>query len=782
MTHIKLILAGVCLLGSLSMSAQPNLVLQPGSTAIPLGFHPTKPLWFFNNYSKIHVLDWERIQLVDIELTGIVQCSSSPDGQHTAFAGGDQVVLLHHGDGTLKEYEGPREVNFLCFSPDSRFLAIESDSQVVLLSLKTGSTTGVFNKSRSSEYSCGFGQDELWVVGRKEIYSLRLPDLQFKTKRTFQGDFRGTSNGGRYFFFEHKDSLLVFTNDFDRPLGKIKISHSIGHLTKTTNAVSSDGKRMILHLIHRGKRIAFIYDMISGRELRSIELPEASMDFISLPVFAVDPSWKYAAYVNKSNGTNIIDVESGQEVCRFYSIGLEDFILIIPGGYYMATRQGAYDGVSFEINGEHFSYDQFDAVYNRPDLVLKHLGLTNARDVDLFERAYQKRLRSGGIPPAPATQNLLEAPTVSFEQELPVFTEGTNLLLAVKAESNARSLRQINLYVNGIPLFGKKGYTPKSMNDKTFRQTFEVTLTPGDNRVELEAVNIDGVRSARALHIVHCEAPSTPPDLYLVAIGVSAYRDSSRNLSYARTDAAQVIELFQNNHGWYKRLIPFPLLDSDFTPAMLQQVKQSLQQSKPLDHVIVFFAGHGLVDANLDYYLGTSTVDFVRPATSGMPYAELENLFDGIPARNRLLLVDACFSGEIDKETSRRIQLENTITGNVQFRAGMEGLEPGKTAEERIFHLMRTWFAELSSSNGATVISGTSGMQMALEGEQWKNGVFTWCLLNGLSEKKADSNNDGEIYLSELRHYLEGEVPRQTRGRQQPTLRMENMESNFRVW
>jgi ABC-type uncharacterized transport system ATPase subunit len=53
-------------------------------------------------------------------------------------------------------------------------------------------------------------------------------------------------------------------------------------------------------------------------------------------------------------------------------------------------------------------------------------------------------------------------------------------------------------------------------------------------------------------------------------------------------------------------------------------------------------------------------------------------------------------------------------------------------------------------------------------------------LLKGLESKAADLNKDGEIWLSELQQYVQSEVNKLSKGKQQPTSRIENM--NIRVW
>ena len=91
-------------------------------------------------------------------------------------------------------------------------------------------------------------------------------------------------------------------------------------------------------------------------------------------------------------------------------------------------------------------------------------------------------------------------------------------------------------------------------------------------------------------------------------------------------------------------------------------------------------------------------------------------------------------------------------------------------------------FADLRRGTGAVVISSASGNEFALEGKQWNNGVFTYALLSGLKNEKADRNHDGTITIGELQAYVIEAVRKLTAGGQNPTVRRENLDYDFAVY
>jgi uncharacterized caspase-like protein len=199
--------------------------------------------------------------------------------------------------------------------------------------------------------------------------------------------------------------------------------------------------------------------------------------------------------------------------------------------------------------------------------------------------------------------------------------------------------------------------------------------------------------------------------------------------------------------------------------------------------------GHGVLSENLDFYYATYDMDFKNPESKGLPYDHLEQILNETAARQKLLLIDACHSGLVDKEnvvSAKSVVIEqDSISGEINIKE-TRGIKPKvtqKVDEANTFSLMQNMFADFSNDDGIVVISAAGGLEYAFESPRWRNGVFTYSILKGL-EGEADISyeagiNDGKISVQELSQYVSKKVSELTKGKQQPTSRRENLEFDW---
>jgi uncharacterized caspase-like protein len=162
------------------------------------------------------------------------------------------------------------------------------------------------------------------------------------------------------------------------------------------------------------------------------------------------------------------------------------------------------------------------------------------------------------------------------------------------------------------------------------------------------------------------------------------------------------------------------------TKLALEQAFARYRGIAPDDVFVLYVAGHGTVEENLAsrrYFMIPSNVDRTSDealSRDAIGQDELKQLISGIPATQKLLLLDTCHSGALGDELARGL---NVLSGAV----------------------------------GSTLLTASTSQEQALEGQEG-HGVFTWVLLQGL-DGKADARNKGYVTTIDLASYVVDEVP-----------------------
>lgn len=460
----------------------------------------------------------------------------------------------------------------------------------------------------------------------------------------------------------------------------------------------------------------------------------------------------------------------------FLGLNDDDYIILNADSYYK-TSKGSINGIGFRYKGQLRAFGQFDLRFNRPDLVMKDLGASKLVQ-RIYYKAWKKRLRRAGITEEMIAGEMhLPEVQIADKFSLPPSTTSPKIGIKVRAHDHNNPLKHIQVYINDVPLYGKAGLPARGKN--TFEQTIEVKLNQGKNKVAVAALNENGLESAKETFNIEYKAPRRKPNLYMLAIGVSKYQDAERNLKYAEKDANNLSDTLYKSSSYGKKIIK-RVLNENATKENILKVAEMFKQTKVDDQVIIYISCHGLLDEKMDYYLATTDVDFNNPAKKGLPYEAIEQMLDKIPARRRLIMIDACHSGELDKS---EMEVANTPVAKsdkgeavtVAFKGGSTFVKP-KAGLNNSFDYMKALFNDISNHSGATIISAAAGYEFALESKEWNNGVFTYSVMQalGADSKNADFDNDGQISISELKDYVINRVSELTNGKQVPTTRREN--------
>lgn len=490
---------------------------------------------------------------------------------------------------------------------------------------------------------------------------------------------------------------------------------------------------------------------------------------------------------------NLYDIATGNRIASIYTPREKEFMLVNESNNYLAPKN-TLEAVNFRFNGNSYGFEQFDSRFNRPDLLLQSIGRADSALIGNYRAAFRKRMAKLGINEN-TLGNDVHLPAVRLKDKYTIkpATALDEYEITAECYDAKYPLQSVQVLVNNNPLFPGSG---QPIQGNTFKKdvSIRVPLSVGTNMVKVYCTNIRGAVSlSESIEINSSNKPASLPKTYFIGIAVSNYKDSSMNLKFAAKDVRDLAASFKK---LYKQYEADTLIDRQATRDNILALREKLMKTTVNDKVIISVNGHGLLDDSLDFYYGTYDIDFRNPSSHGLKYEELEALLDGIPARKKLLLIDACHSGALDKEELLTQQKSMTVTpADTTEKAGaVTGfasrgiiLKNAKRAADAnsSYDMMQNLFTDLSTGNGAVIISAAGGMEYAFESDKWNNGVFTYCIRKGLEEEMADKdggNGDKYVDIAELKNYVSRKVSELTKGKQKPVSRRENIEFNWIVW
>jgi len=485
----------------------------------------------------------------------------------------------------------------------------------------------------------------------------------------------------------------------------------------------------------------------------------------------------YVGISLKNGELRSYDPETGKE--RYTMVGKDDnAIFKTPDNYYKVAKEG-HELVSFRVGKDAYPFEQFDAKFNRPDLVLEAMSSTDEGLIKLYKKAYEKRLKKLGLNES-QLGDINNIPTVAINNlsSLPLNSDLNNITLDITANDKKNELNKLLIWINDVPIYGLNG---KALTGKRSVQKIKLNLASGVNKIQIAVANSKGIESLKqTLEVTYTK--KIKPNLYLLSIGTSKYKNSDFNLTYASKDAKDLVNIFSQENSTYGKVISKTITDEMATTENISNLKSFFKDATIDDVVIVFVAGHGLLDADYNYYYGTHDINFYHPEKGGLAYFVLEGLLDGIAPLKKIMIMDTCHSGEVEEEDilADNTEAEPEESGDVMFRSvgpalsTVEGASPSK--------MMNELFSDLRRGTGTTVISSAGGAELAMESDDWKNGLFTYCLLFGLRNESADLDKNGEVMLSELQLYVTERVTQLSHGKQVPTTRIQNISLDYRIW
>ncbi|MFD0797189.1 caspase domain-containing protein [Maribacter chungangensis] len=248
--------------------------------------------------------------------------------------------------------------------------------------------------------------------------------------------------------------------------------------------------------------------------------------------------------------------------------------------------------------------------------------------------------------------------------------------------------------------------------------------------------------------------------------------------------------LLQNNKAYsFKNSFVNYLTNKEATSDNIKvELVDFFKTAKPNDQVIVFLAGHGVLDTDLNYYFAPHDMNFTNVQEKGVALNLILEHLKQSKSNNKLLLMDSCHSGNVlDIDSSDNVSLGSGLASDTR---GSKSRSTKKVAF-KISEAVSDLFEDFMSKSGVTIISASSGGDVAYENKDLGNGAFTSAYIDILKNELKGNNSflynkedlDKTINLTNdnIESMLKN-VMMKTNGKQVPDLREINKSSNLKMW
>ncbi|MBI4700815.1 MAG: caspase family protein [Deltaproteobacteria bacterium] len=491
----------------------------------------------------------------------------------------------------------------------------------------------------------------------------------------------------------------------------------------------------------------------------SLELraPVATPDSVARAV-AADGAGRTFAFGGESGALTVVSAAAGRPIAVLAATGEGDYVTATPEGEFASSLDGARSVAwTFDDPLEGFSFEQFAARFDRPELVAQ-------------------RLAGVALPAG----RLARPPTIELAAgSAPATTSARTISVRARVASPQR-VERVRVFVDGRPA------GEQLVCQSAAQVALQVPLHAGRNRVTAIAYDAEGLASHGRSADIDCRAPRAErPDLWVVALGVSRYPGLAPELQldFADDDARAVATAMAAQAGSgrpFAGLHATTLVDEQVTPESVVASLAALAAMRPDDLALVFLAGHGvrLGDGKMVYLTSTAAPGREGARQGGVGWDRIEQALGRVRGRV-LLLLDACHSGHLSTDiVAPNEELARALAAGE--RTGVLVLAAARGAQ---------FSFEVPAAHPGGAVRTARGLELAWEGQPVAaaplgaggHGLFTAALLEALGGQAPDRDRSGALEVGELVDYVTERVRTASNGKQTPWVARRQLFGDFVV-
>lgn len=476
-------------------------------------------------------------------------------------------------------------------------------------------------------------------------------------------------------------------------------------------------------------------------------------------------------YEIKAHNSTIRKIVFSPDDELMYTISLDNTIKV------WHTADGKLIGTLylFKDSNDFIFMDKEGRFDGTPDGMKKVYYVSNRQSMPLgrlFERYYTPNLYARAISgerfePIPV-EVIKPAPTVKItyaalqrnlevSDDQPSYKNTTGLAeITVTATAKDDKIDEIRLFHNGkiVTLTTRNLIVADDNTAQTTTKKYQLNLLPGNNAIRAIALNTQRTESPEDQITVNFTKPGAVAQanqpaqnlnttvvskvdksatLHLIVVGINTYQNSSMSLNYAVADATGFKdELEKNAKSVITTVKTYFVKDDQANKAGITNAFSQVQKSaKEQDIFVFYYAGHGVISTDKQFYLVPSDVSNLKNVQNeltekGIDAKLLQQYAVDIRAQKQLFILDACQSAGA---------FENMLSTNGDQQKNI---------------------AMVARSTGTHWMAASGSKQFANEFSSLGHGAFTYVLLKALQGEAAANKM---ITVNGLKNYLQIKVP-----------------------
>jgi len=753
-----------------------------GNKIVSASYDHTLRVWRKNKQQQFHSSHYIEMKRHEAEVSCVAW---SPDGNYIVSGGYDKKILLWDDSGIfIKELDVVDEaVSTISFSADSKKIVTSGflGENTFVYAIPSGNKISRFTGHNNTVVASAFFRSDLIATAGGEDYDIYIWDANTgKEKKHMVG------KGKRVWAVAFGNELKVLygqsfddiNNGYWGPLEKsfdfstftlsLQGETALNGLADRTRPIYPGGTT--IHLSDFEFRVSYgitikndpdtdgrIHsytftkdgDVILGSDF-SLKLYRKDGSLVRTFVGHTGHIWA----VSLSKDEQILASGSGDQTIKLWKLSTGELMATLfvttdnewicwnPEGYYAASA-GGEKYIGWHVNrgvdnaAEYNPVNRFRKQFHKPELLSSVIS--------------NKHIAKTSTPTNPPPKVQWLEPVV-FRQQI----QDETLLIHAEIFSNT-PITSFKVLVNGSTAV-PQSKIPAAPGDADKHKIIKcpVLLNPGENRIAIFAANEHASSLSPERTAIYQGIDSLKPNLYVVSIGISQYKNNDYKLDFAHKDAEAIRDLFAGQQGLlFNDVETRAYYNQEATRTNIINSLQWLDRNVThKDVAVVFISGHGYNEKG-KYYILPHDGELNNLLGTAVQWENVVSILGNLPAR-LLLFLDTCNSGGLDLSGWKEKGGINSPIDNTEA------------------------IRELASEEyGGVIMAASTSKESSIERSEWGHGAFTKAIIEGLEEGKADYNKNGIIHLRELDTFVAEQVKKLTNGKQHTTTQMPSTISEF---